>query len=88
MRIVLLTVLGLGLLVPSTAAAQDPTTSSTTLVEVPSQDIVPAPNRGEEPQEAGDRGGALQLGLLALLVAVVAGAVVILVRQSRAARRR
>ena len=52
------------------ASAQDPGTSSTT-VAVPSQEIVPQPNSGSAPQEAGDRGGALQLGLLALLVVVI-----------------
>ena len=69
----LLAVLGtlvcaLALSVP--AAAQDGTPTSTT-VAVPSQDIVPRPNSGSAPKEAGDRGGALQIGLLALVVVAI-----------------
>lgn len=67
------------------AAAQDPTSSSTTIGAAP-QDIVPEPNSGTAPSEAGDRGGALQLGLLALMALVIGGAVSGLVRQSRQAR--
>lgn len=73
----------LALAVPG--AAQDPTGSSTT-VGAPAQDIVPEPNSGTAPSEAGDRGGALQLGLLAMVVLVIGGAVAALVRQSRRAR--
>lgn len=65
------------------ALAQDPPSSSG---EVPTQEIVPKPNSGEAPDEAGDRGGALQLGLLALVVVAVGLAVANLVRQSRRAR--
>jgi hypothetical protein len=78
---ILTLVLGLAA-VTGPASAQDPGTSSTT-VAVPSQDIVPRPDSGSAPQEAGDRGGALQLGLLALMVVVIGGAVLVLVRQSR-----
>ena len=67
-------------------AAQDPTTTTSTTVAVPSQDIIPRPNSGSEPQEAGDRGGTLQLGLLALVVVAIGGTVLVLVRQSRRAR--
>jgi uncharacterized protein HemX len=63
------------------AAAQD--TPSTGM---PTQDIVPRPNSGHAPAEAGDRGGALQLLILAVVVAAVAGAIWHLVRQSRRAR--
>lgn len=63
------------------AIAQD--TPSTGM---PTQDIVPRPNSGHAPAEAGDRGGALQLLILALVVAAVAGAIWHLVRQSRRAR--
>ena len=69
------------------AAAQEPgSTTTTTLSEVPIQHIIPEPNTGEEPHEAGDRGGALQLGLLALLVVTFGGAIAVVVRQSRRAR--
>jgi len=68
------------------AAAQEPGSTTTTLSEVPIQHIIPEPNTGEEPHEAGDRGGALQLGLLALLVVTFGGAIAVVVRQSRRAR--
>ena len=69
------------------AAAQDPGSSTTTtLAGLPSPDIIPRPNTDSAPTEAGDRGGALQLGLLALVVVAIGGAVMVLVRQSRRAR--
>jgi uncharacterized protein HemX len=71
------------LVVPTSAGAQDLPPSS---AEVPTQEIVPQPDSGAEPTEAGDRGGALQLGLLALVVVAVGGIVVHLTRQSRRAR--
>jgi hypothetical protein len=68
--------------VPAPAGAQDATT--TTVVE--GGDIIPEPNSGREPEDAGDRGGALQSVLFAALVVAVAGAAFVLVRQSRRAR--
>jgi hypothetical protein len=53
-------------------------------------DIIPEPNSGQQPQEAGDRGGALQILVLVLIVAGVGGIVAMFVRESRrnrAARR-
>jgi hypothetical protein len=44
------------------------TTTTTTSPAAPDQDIIPDPNSGQPPSEAGDRGGALQLALLALIV--------------------
>ncbi len=75
-------------LTASPALAQDPGTgtTSTTLSGLPSPDIIPAPNTDSAPTEAGDRGGALQVGLLVLLVVAIGGAVTVLVRQSRRAR--
>ena len=67
------------------AHAQDGTTS-TTLVPLEEQGIVPEPNTGAEPQDAGDRGGALQLAVLGLVILGIAGAVVVVVRQSKRAR--
>jgi hypothetical protein len=71
---------------PLPAAAQDPGATTSVTPGAPTQDIVPEPNSGEAPSEAGDRGGALQLGLLALVLLVIGGAVARLVRQSRRAR--
>lgn len=48
--------------------------------------IIPEPNSGVAPEEAGDRGGALQLGILGGLVVAVGGAIGHLVRQSRRVR--
>jgi hypothetical protein len=68
------------------AHAQDPGSTTTTLTQVPSQDIIPQPNTGEEPHDAGDRGGALQLTVLALVILAIAATVTLVVRQSRRAR--
>jgi hypothetical protein len=54
------------------------------------QGIIPEPDSGRAPEEAGDRGGALQLLVLAGLVAALAVGVTLVVRESRrnlAARR-
>jgi len=54
------------------------------------QGIIPEPNSGHAPDEAGDRGGALQLLVLVGLVAALAVGVTLIVRESRrnlAARR-
>jgi hypothetical protein len=59
----LLAPLGVG---PASAQDTEPTN------EVPTQDIVPKPNSGTPPEDAGDRGGALQLLVLGLIVAAVA----------------
>lgn len=53
---------------------------------VPAPHIIPGPNEGHPPTEAGDRGGALQLGLLGLIVVAISGAAVHLTRASRRAR--
>ena len=84
-RLLVLALLVLALMA-GPARAQDPGASTTSLAPVPDQDIVPQPNQGEEPAEAGDRGGALQLGILALVVVGISVVIVVLVRQSRRAR--
>lgn len=71
-------------LVPALAGAQDGTTSST---PVPVEDIIPRPNSGHAPHDAGDRGGALQLLLPVLLVAAVGGGAWHLTREARRAQR-
>jgi hypothetical protein len=42
--------------------------TTTTSPAAPDRDIIPDPNSGQPPSEAGDRGGALQLALLALIL--------------------
>jgi uncharacterized protein HemX len=68
------------------ARAQEPPSTPTTLVEVPSRDIIPKPGSGASPDDAGDRGGALQITVLVLVVLAIGAAVVLVVRQSRRAR--
>lgn len=79
-------ILALVLALGAAAFADEPSGSSGS--EVPSQGIVPKPNSGTAPEEAGDRGGALQLLVLAGVVVAVGGTTARLVRQSRGARRR
>jgi len=55
---------------------------------VPADDIIPLPNSGREPSDAGDRGGALQILLLVAIVAGVGGATAMVVRESRRNRDR
>jgi hypothetical protein len=63
----------------------DPTTDDAPL---PEQDMIPEPNSGRPPTDAGDRGGALQ-GLVLLLIVVGLGAIVVLGRrEARRARAR
>lgn len=81
LAVVLIVVATLTVSIPSASLAQD--TPST---GVPAPDIVPRPNSGHAPTESGDRGGALQLLVLGLVVAAVGGALVHLTRESRRAR--
>ena len=89
-------VLALGLLIVTLApAAQaqnaEPTTPPVEIDEVndvdsPLGEIIPKPNSGAPPENPGDRGGALQLTLLALVVTFFAFAVFSVRRQVRAAQ--
>lgn len=54
--------------------------------ESPVGEIIPKPNSGKAPEDAGDRGGSLQVGLLGLIGVVVVGMVVHITRQSADAR--
>lgn len=59
----------------------------TTLGEQPDGGgIIPRPNSGTEPDDAGDRGGALQTVLFVAILGGVAVMVVLVVRESRRAR--
>ena len=54
--------------------------------DVPVQHIIPRPNSGQKPEDAGDRGGSLQLALLGLVCVVLAGGTLHVIRLSRKAR--
>lgn len=83
----LLSVLALGALAGAAVPASAQSEGQVTTTTAPrGGDIIPQPNSGSEPEDAGDRGGALQTVLfLGLVGAIVVGAAVI-VRQSRKAR--
>jgi hypothetical protein len=54
--------------------------------DVPVQHIIPRPNSGQKPEDAGDRGGSLQLVLLGLVCVVLVGGTIHVIRLSRKAR--
>lgn len=84
LAIVVLALVASVLVPPATAeVAQDEPEPTN---EVPTQDIVPQPNSGRPPEEAGDRGGALQLLVLALIVGAVGFGAWRLSREIRQAR--
>jgi hypothetical protein len=72
-------------------SAQDgtPTTSTTssTVAELPPAEMIPRPNSGHAPEDAGDRGGALQLLVFGLVVVAIGAGVTKVVLDSRRARR-
>jgi len=75
------------------AAAQQPEDDpdgdpSTDDAPLPGQDMIPEPNSGRPPRDAGDRGGALQGVVLLLIVGGVAGIAGLALRESRRARAR
>jgi hypothetical protein len=55
---------------------------------VEGDDIIPLPNSGREPTEAGDRGGALQVLVFVLIVGGVGSIVGLAVRDARRSRAR
>ncbi len=65
----------------------DGTTTTTSAFDDGEEGIIPRPNSGHEPEDAGDRGGALQLGLLALIVVGVGVVGVKVLRQTQQASR-
>jgi len=61
----------------------DPSTDDSV---VPDQNIIPRPNSGREPGEAGDRGGALQIAVFLAIVGGVGLIAALVVRESRRSR--
>jgi hypothetical protein len=74
----LLVVLAAG---PAVAADGPPNTP-----DVPVQHIIPRPDSGQKPEDAGDRGGSLQLALLGLVCVTLAAGTAHVIRTSRKAR--
>lgn len=62
--------------------------STTTSEPLPAPDIIPEPGSGTEPTDPGDRGGALQTVVFAVIVLGVVVIGVLVVRESRRARQR
>ena len=81
------------LLGPNPASAQEgtpnpaKTTTSSTVAELPPAEMIPRPNSGQAPDDAGDRGGALQLLVFGLVVVAIGAGVTKVVLDSRRARR-
>jgi hypothetical protein len=63
--------------------SDEPTTTTSVPAPDEEQGIIPEPNSGQEPSEAGDRGGALQIAVLAGIVAALALGVTLVIRESR-----
>jgi hypothetical protein len=60
-----------------------PTSVTEPDAQVPDEGIIPEPDSGRPPEEAGDRGGALQLAVLGLIVLGVGLIAAQVVRQAR-----
>ena len=80
----LLAAVGLALVLAATPALAGDAPRNTP--DVPVQHIIPRPNSGQKPEDAGDRGGSLQLALLGLVCVVLAGGTIHVIRLSRRAR--
>lgn len=73
---------------PSVAAQDDrPEETTTTTTQPPRDDsVIIKPDSGRPPEDAGDRGGALQVGLFLAIVAGIGGVATMAVRESRRRR--
>jgi hypothetical protein len=90
-RRLLATIAFVAVLAPGSLVAGSPVAGARTdeqvTTSVPeSDDIIPKPNSGTEPEDAGDRGGALQTVLFIGIVGGVLLMAAIVFRQSRKAR--
>lgn len=87
-RLVVVVALVLGGGAAGGARAQDGGNSTTTLPPLPDRPgIIPKPNSGTSPDDAGDRGGALQVGLFAGILGGVGVIGVLIYRESLRNRR-
>jgi hypothetical protein len=84
---VILAVLVAALLALASAAGAGEPGATTEDTPVPGQHIIPQPNTGHEPTDAGDRGGALQILVLVAIVAGVGGVTALALRDARRSRR-
>lgn len=71
---------------PAQPESDDSTTTSVTAV--PGEEMIPEPNEGRPPEDAGDRGGILQLAVLMLILAGVGIVAWRIVHESRRNRDR
>jgi hypothetical protein len=76
---------------PAPAGAAQPDPDDTTVTEpqpAPGDDIIPRPDSGAEPTEAGDRGGVLQVAVFVGILVAVGVVVALAMRDVRKARGR
>ncbi len=66
-----------------TGGSADPDAEAEPDVPLSDEGIIPMPNSGQEPTEAGERGGALQVLVFVLIIAGVGGIVAMIVREGR-----
>jgi len=71
--------------VAAASSQQEPPEGTVATTEAPDaeQGIIPEPNSGHQPTEAGDRGGALQIVVFLAIVGGVAVIATLIVRESR-----
>jgi hypothetical protein len=62
--------------------------TTTTHTAVPGGDIIPEPGTGQAPQDAGDRGGGLQIALFVIIVAAIGALGMLARREIRRSRQR
>jgi hypothetical protein len=86
--VLLLAVAACGLVATPLAAAGEvpPDDTTTTIPAGGDVDFIPGPDSGAPPEDIGDRGGAGQLALFALVLGGVALIVALVLRESRRAR--
>lgn len=84
--IALVSLLALGGIAGAPAAVAQSGEQAPTTAPEPGGDMIPEPNSGSEPDDAGDRGGSLQSVLFVGIIGGIAVMGWLVVRQSRKAR--